>query len=243
MLKFQSVKILQKLQQKERSRQEITETKAFKVSKASKTRKSKSSNSPAEHSSPKTKAAVTLTKMKKDSKLRAQQVYRKKNNGNLTTSEEKLLQSMYTKWPAAFGSVQKLQRNTILQPRKVKQFLVTKNAHTKYIGFRKRFTLSKVVAYGIDEIRSLDLAHVDKMSKQNAGMKYLLIAVDYLSRYLRIEPLKSKYATTTTEFKGNFKTRHQKINIGIYQIFSKKETAFAERNIRSLRNNIYNYLE
>ena len=146
----------------------------------------------------------------------------------------------------------------------MKQFLETKNAHTKYKGFRKSFARLKVIAYDLDEIWSLDLAHVDKLLKQNAGIKYLLIAVDCLSRYLRVEPLKSKYATTTaeafkrmskhkqpikvwvdagTEFKGNFKTPCQRRNIKIYQTFSEKKSAFAERNIRSLKNFIYKYLE
>ena len=40
-------------------------------------------------------------------------------------SEEKLLQSMYTKGPAAFGSVRNLQKSTNLQPRQVKQLLIT----------------------------------------------------------------------------------------------------------------------
>ena len=118
----------------------------------------------------------------------------------------------------------------------------------------------KVIAYDLDEIWSLDLAHVDKLSKQNAGIKYLLIAVDCLSRYLRVEPLKSKYATTTAEaFKRmikhkqpkkvwvdagtEFKTLCQRRNIKSYQTFSEKKSAFAERNIRSLKNIIYKYLE
>ena len=84
---------------------------------------------------------------------------------------------------------------------------------------------------------------MDKLSKENAGIKYLLIAVDCLSRFLRVEPLKLKYATTTveafkqmikqkqpkkvwvdagTEFKGNFKTLCQVRNIEIYQTFSEK---------------------
>ena len=75
--------------------------------------KNRSSNSPAEHSSLKTEAAVTMTKKKrKFSKLRTKQVYRRKNNGSLTTSDEKLLQLMYTKGPAAFGSVQNLRKKT-----------------------------------------------------------------------------------------------------------------------------------
>ena len=157
-----------------------------------------------------------------------------------------MLQSMYTKGSAAFGSVQNLQKSSNLQSRKVKQFRANKNAHTKYKGFRKNFARLKVIAHDINEIWSLDLSYVDKLSKQNAGIKYLLIAVDCLSRFLRVEPLKSKYATTTaeafkqmikqkqpkkvwvdagTEFKRNFKILCQRRNIEIYQTFSKKKTS------------------
>ena len=263
MLKLRSGKVLQKPQQKEKKSSRNHRNKNVQSFKSPQNKTTRSSNRPAEHYSPKTKAAVTK-KMRKVSKLRTNQVYRRKNNGNLTTSEEKLLQSMYTKGPAAFGSVENLQKNAKLQPRKVKQFLETKNAHTKYKDFRKSFARLKVIAYDLDEIWSLHLAHVDKLSKQNAGIKYLLTAVDCLSRYLRVEPLKSKYATTTaeafkrmikhkqpknvwvdagTEFKGNFKTLCQRRNIKIYQTFSEKKSAFAERNIRSLKNIIYKYLE
>ena len=146
----------------------------------------------------------------------------------------------------------------------MKQFLANKNAHTKYKGFRKNFARLKVIAYDINEIWSLDLAHVVKLLKQNAGIQYLLIAVDCLSRFLRVEPLKLNYTTTTaeafkqmikqkqpkkiwvdagTEFKGNFKTLCRRRNIEIYHTFSEKKSAFAERNIRSLKNIIYKYLE
>ena len=171
---------------------------------------------------------------------------------------------MYTKRPAAFGTVKNLQKNKNFQPCKAKKFLATKSSHTKYKGLQISLTRLKVIAYDLDKNWPLDLAHVDKLSKQNAGFKYLLIAVDCLSRYRRVEPLKSKYATTAiealkqmitykhpkkicvdagTEIKGNFKTLCQRRNIEIYQTFSKKKTAFAERNIRSLRNIIYKYLE
>ena len=106
-------------------------------------------------------------------------------------------------------------------------FLEGKNAHTKHKKYRKRFPALKVIAYDVNEIWSLDLAYVDKLAKENKYLKYLLVAVDCLSRYLRVKPLKSKYATTTadafkkmitskrpkkvwvdagTEFKGSFST-------------------------------------
>ena len=212
MLKLLSGKILQKLQQKEKKSSKDHRNKNVQSFKSLKNLTTRSSNSPAEHSSPKTKAAVRLTKKKrKVSKPRTKPVYRRKNNGNITTSEEKMLQSMYKKGSAAFGSVQNLQKRTNLQPRKVKQFLANKNAHTKYKGFRKNFARLKVFAYDINEIWSLDLAHVDKLPKQNAGLKFLLIAVDCLSRFLRVEQLKSKYATTTAEaFKQMIKQKQPK---------------------------------
>ena len=105
----------------------------------------------------------------------------------------------YTKGPAAYGSVKNLQRIANLKPIKVKLFLEDKNAHTKHKKYRKKFPTLKVIAYDVNEIWSLDLAYVDKLAKENKDVKYLLVAVDCLSRYLRFEHLKSKYATRTAD--------------------------------------------
>ena len=144
------------------------------------------------------------------------------------------------------------------------KFLEGKNSYNKHKKFRKTFPRLKVIAYSINEIWSLDLAHVDKLAPYNRDVKYLLVAVDCLSRYFRVEPLRSKYATVTaegfkrmiknkqpqkvwvdagSEFKGSFKTLCEKKQIQIYKTFSEKKSAFAERNIRSLKNLIYKYLE
>ena len=45
----------------------------------------------------------------------------------------------------------------------------------------------------------LDLAIVDKLAKENKDVEYLLLAVDCLSRYLRVQSFKSKYAATTVD--------------------------------------------
>ena len=83
-------------------------------------------------------------------------------------------------------------------------------------------------------------------------------------RYLRLQSLKSKYATSTaeafkimvttkqpkkvwvdkgTEFKRSFKASCKKKGIKTYHTESEKNSAFAERNIRSLINLVYEYLE
>ena len=195
---------------------------------------------------------------------RKTELSKRRRTWSLSTNEKKLLELKYTKGPTAYGSIKNLQKSTKLKPSKVKLFLEGKNAHTKHKKYRKRFPTLKVIAYDINEIWSLDLAYVDKLAKENKDVKYLLVAVDCLSRYLRVEPLKSKYATTTadafkkmiknkqpkkvwvdagTEFKGSFSTLCQKNDIEVYKTFSEKKSAFAERNIRSLKNLIYKYLE
>ena len=53
----------------------------------------------------------------------------------------------------------------------------------------------KFLVNDIYENWSLDLAHVDELAKYNCNIKYILVAVDCLSRYLQVEPLKTKYTT------------------------------------------------
>ena len=189
---------------------------------------------------------------------------RQQKNGNPTISEEKKLKLLYTKGPAAFGSVKNLTNGSQLSPKKVKKFLRSQSSHTKYGLFRKTYPRLKVIVNDINEIWSLDLAYVDKLAKYNRGVRYLLVAVDCLSRYLRVEPLKTKYAKETTEafkkmiktkqpkkvwvdkgteFKGEFEKLCTKREIIKYNTHSEKKSAFAERNIRSLKSIMYKYLE
>ena len=116
----------------------------------------------------------------------------------------------------------------------------------------------------INETWSLDLAYVDKLARYNRGVQYLLVAVNFLSRFLRAEPLKTKYAKEITEvfqkmiktkqakkvwvdkgteFKIEFEKLFTKRKIVKYNTNSEKKSAFAERIIRSLKNIIYKYLE
>ena len=40
----------------------------------------------------------------------------------------------------------------------------------------------------------MDLAFVDKLASQNNGAKYLLVAVDIISRFVRVQTVKTNYA-------------------------------------------------
>ena len=204
------------------------------------------------------------TQNQKSMRAKRRQTKTRVEKTGLSIDDVKKLDNLYLKGPASFGNAKRLQNLSKLSMKKVKMYLETKPSFTKYRSRRLRFPRLKVIVNDLNEIWSVDLAFVDKLAKYNRGVRYLLVAVDCLSRYLRVEPLKTKYATETaqafkkmikhkqpkkvwvadgTEFLGAFRDLCNKRGIHLYSTFSEKKSAFAERNIRSLKNIIYRYLE
>ena len=72
----------------------------------------------------------------------------------------------------------------------MKSYLDTQTSFTKNHWIHLQLPRHKVIVNDINEIYSVDLAHVDKLAKHNRDVKYLLVAVDCLSRYHRVEPTK-----------------------------------------------------
>ena len=98
---------------------------------------------------------------------------------------------------------------------------------------------------------------MDKVAQHNNGVKYFLVAVVVLSRYLRDQPMRALYAKDAvkafkkrikkkqpekvwtdkgSEFKGDFKNFCEKKGIHLYTTENETKSAFAERKIRSLKN-------
>ena len=50
-----------------------------------------------------------------------------------------------------------------------------------------------------NEIWCMDLVFVDKLASQNNGVKFLLVAVDNFSRFVRVQTKKTKYAKDTLQ--------------------------------------------
>ena len=111
----------------------------------------------------------------------------------------------------------------------------------------------------------MDLAFLDKLASQNKGVKYLLVAVDVFSRFVRVQTMETKYVKENlqafkkmisqknipeklwvdkgTEYGGTFKKFCQEKSIEVYSTMSETKAAFAERAIQSLKHIIYRYIE
>ena len=111
----------------------------------------------------------------------------------------------------------------------------------------------------------MDFAFVDNLASQNNGVKYLLVAVDIFSRFVRVQTMKTKYAKDTlqafrkmisrkntpeklrvdkgTEYGGTFKKFCKEEDIEVYSSMSETKAAFAERAIQSLKDIVYRYIE
>ena len=128
--------------------------------------------------------------------------------GQITSSHVKQLNKLYTNGSAAFGIIAKLKKASGLPRSKVVQYLQSKTPYTKYKQLRKTFPRLKAVADRMNKIWSVDVAQMDKVAQPNKGVKYLLVAVDDLSQYLRVQPKKALYAKDAVEaFKKTIKQK------------------------------------
>ena len=115
------------------------------------------------------------------------------------------------------------------------------------------------------EIWCMDLAYVDKLAKDNNGIKYLVVRQDLFDRTVDAKGMKTNDSKETvrafltlitkkyrpkkawvdkgTEFAGEFKKLCKAEGIQFYSPMSETKAAFAERTIRSLKKILYCYME
>ena len=123
-------------------------------------------------------------------------------------------------------------------------------------NFRKR----KVISKGIDKIWAADLVEMQKYSKWNKGVKYLLMVIDVFSKYGWIKPLKDKKTESVslafdTLFKkskrkpdklwtdkgSEFNSKHflKKNNIKLYHTENEEKSSVVERWNRTMKNRMW----
>ena len=148
---------------------------------------------------------------------------------------------------------------------KVREFLYSKASYTKFTLATGKIKGMRAFARFKNEISWMDFAYVDKLVKENNGVKYLLVRQDLFDRTVNANGLQTKDSQETvkafssmitkknrpkkiwidkgTEFAGAFRKFCAAEGIQLYSTMSETKAAFAERTIRSLKNILYCYME
>ena len=166
-----------------------------------------------------------------------------------------LLKVLYATW----------QKLADYQYQKLGSFYIQKASYTKFTLAARKLRRMRAFAGFRNEIWCMDLAYVDKLAKENNGVKYLLVRQDLFDRTVNAKGMKLKDSQETvkafltmitkrnrprkiwvdegTEFAGAFKKFCTAEGIQLYSTKSETKAAFAERTIRSLKNFLYRYME
>lgn len=128
---------------------------------------------------------------------------------------------------------------------------------------RKNFPRRRTVVKGLDDLWQSDLGILDQYAKYNKGHKYILVVIDCFSKYLWIEPLKTKTGSEVTKafekilkirrpkhlqtdqgtefFNSSFNRLMKQHGINHYNTFSWTKASMAERVIRTIKEKLFKY--
>jgi hypothetical protein len=144
----------------------------------------------------------------------------------------------------------------------IRHYASTSDTYTRYKAQRRRFPRRPVIARASFEIYSSDLMEMGPLwAKHNNKFRYLLVAVDVLSKYLHVQPLKRKtpdemirayrlifrkkpvpkflYVDRGMEhYSKKFLRFLEPLGVQVYSTYSSMKSVLAERMIRHLREKI-----
>ena len=124
---------------------------------------------------------------------------RKEGLGSLSKCEQQKWQRLYTQGFAAYGSVRILAKAAKLSPLKVRDILHSKTSYTRFTQATRKFNRMRAFARFKSEIGCMDLAYVDKLAKDNNGVKFLLVRQDLFDRTVDAKGLKTKDSKETVK--------------------------------------------
>lgn len=187
---------------------------------------------------------------------------------------EKYLEKIYfdPRHPASFKGatkvLQSVRENGVynLTLQQVKKWLQNQDSYSLHKPLRRKFRRSQVIVTGLNDQYEADLADMQKLSKENDGIRFLLIVIDVFSRYLWVETLAFKKEQNVKSafesiFQRGLKPRRLRTDRGkeftgkTMQLFFKDNNIehwtahndemkanFAERVIRTLKKSLWGYM-
>ncbi|KAL3117435.1 hypothetical protein niasHT_004438 [Heterodera trifolii] len=192
-------------------------------------------------------------------------------DSDLNWSIERLVDPRPENAPSPSGTkelMRKLAQNPLVSSLLNRLFVGSGQRNTTYTLFkpkREKFQRLRTVPAGFMTDVQADLADFQALSRKNSGYRYLLLAVDVLSRLMFGSPVKSKkpadvkrafeevfgqmpklpetlYTDRGLEFVAKpMKEFFAENGIKKYETSSKKKAAVAERAIRTLKTRLYKY--
>ena len=122
---------------------------------------------------------------------------KKEGLGSLSKPERQKLQRLYTQGFAAYGFVRILAKAAKLSPLKVREFLHSKTSYTRFTQATRKFKKMRAFARFKNEFWCMDLAYVDKLAKDNNGVKSLLVRQGLFDRTVDGKRMKTKDSKET----------------------------------------------
>ena len=110
--------------------------------------------------------------------------------GSLPNYESQKLQRLYTQGRVVCGFVHNSVKTRYLPVPKVRQFLHSKPSYTKFTFGARKFKRLKAFARFEIGIWCMDLTYVDKLTKDNIGVKYLLVPQGLFDRTVDVKGMK-----------------------------------------------------
>jgi hypothetical protein len=112
---------------------------------------------------------------------------------------EKVLKHLYTSpsLPSSYSGVQKLwtaarKQFPQITHQQVRDFLKTQHSYTLHRRVVRKFPRLRTIPSGLNTDWQADTLDLQRLSRNNRGYKYVLVVVDVLSRFVYLEPTKSK---------------------------------------------------
>ena len=188
--------------------------------------------------------------------------------------KENILKRLYNNpnYPSSFAGVDQLwieakKEIPNIKKREIKEWLEGSRTYTIHRPRRVNFPRQKTIPSGYMTDVQVDLADLQKLSKENQGINYALIAIDVLSKQVFGVPVKNKNAKDMLEaFKNLFELMPMKphrlfsdkgkefINSELKNYFKENEiekytpnsstvkASLAERAIRNVKQRLYRYM-
>jgi hypothetical protein len=174
--------------------------------------------------------------------------------------------------PGSFMSAEKLKKavkelhDVDIPTSEIFEWLKGKDTYTKFRAARRIFKRNPIIAHRIDAQWQGDLAEMGDLANFNDDVRYLFVLIDVVSKFLWVEPLKSKHGHVVLDGLKNILNRAggriperlqtddgkeflnkqvqdflKSKNIRFFTVASDKKASIAERVIRTLKEKIYRF--